>query len=294
MKKKISYICLLILICFGFFSCDVGLGSAIDLEAPEVKLLSHNSNDYVASNFTLKGKVTDNETISKLTIDFEEADIHYILDKNGVWKKKTSKNGGWEELQSSEATVKASKNSWEWTVAVSSSDAKEGTGYTYNFTIFATDEIGNVSASSKLDCSLVVDEEIPSVSVIRPELGLGYQTLKTESESYKLQDGNIISKLFNGTIKLEGRQDEASSFKELRIEFDSVSDETYDSEEVNSNEDTSNLKSTEEISENYPFGREKLYYSKTLKNGENGISDLRTWTLSVPQEDWISDSPSQV
>ena len=290
MKKKISYICLLILICFGFFSCNVGLGSAIDLEAPEVKLLSHNSNDYVASNFTLKGKVTDNETISKLTIDFEEADIHYILDKNGVWKKKTSKNGGWEELQSSEATVKASKNSWEWTVAVSSSDAKEGTGYTYNFTIFATDEIGNVSASSKLDCSLVVDEEIPSVSVIRPELGLGYQTLKTESESYKLQDGNIISKLFNGTIKLEGRQDEASSFKELRIEFDSVSDETYDSEEVNSNEDTSNLKSTEEISENYPFGREKLYYSKTLKNGENGISDLRTWTLSVPQEDWISDS----
>jgi len=290
MKKKISYICLLILICFGFFSCNVGLGSAIDLEAPEVKLLSHNSNDYVASNFTLKGKVTDNEIISKLTIDFEEADIHYILDKNGVWKKKTSKNGGWEELQSSEATVKASKNSWEWTVAVSSSDAKEGTGYTYNFTIFATDEIGNVSASSKLDCSLVVDEEIPSVSVIRPELVRGYQTLKTESESYKLQDGNIISKLFNGTIKLEGRQDEASSFKELRIEFDSVSDETYDSEEVNSNEDTSNLKSTEEISENYPFGREKLFYSKTLKNGENGISDLRTWTFSVPQEDWISDS----
>ena len=114
MKKKISYICLLILICFGFFYCTAGLGGAIDLEAPELQLVSHNSNDYVASNFTLKGKVTDNETISKLTIDFEEADIHYILDKNGVWKKKTSKNGDWEELQSSEATVTASKNSWEW------------------------------------------------------------------------------------------------------------------------------------------------------------------------------------
>lgn len=290
MKKNISYICLLILICFGFFSCNVGLGAAIDLEAPEVKLLSHNSNDYVASNFTLKGKVTDNETISKLTIDFEEADIHYILDKNGVWKKKTSKNGDWEELQSSEATVTASKNSWEWTVAVSTADAKDGTGNTYNFTILATDEVGNTATSSKIDCSLVVDEEIPSVSVIRPELVLGYESLKTEAESYELQDGNIIAKLFNGTIKLEGRQDEASSFKELRIEFDSVSDETYDSEEVNSNDDTSNLKSTEEISEKYSFGREKLYYSKTLKNGENGITDLRTWTLSIPQKDWISDS----
>ena len=290
MKKKISYICLLILICFGFFSCNVGLGEAVDLEAPEVKLLSHKSNDYVASNFTLKGKVTDNETISKLTIDFEEADIHYILDKNGVWKKKTSKNGDWEELQPSEATVTASKNSWDWTVAVSSADAIDGTGNTYNFTILATDDVGNTSSASKIDCSLVVDEEIPSVSVIRPELDLGYESLKTESESYKLQDGNIVAKLFNGTIKLEGRQDDASSFKELRIEFDSVSNGTYDSEEVNSNDDTSNLKSTEEISENYQFGREKLYYSKTLRNGENGITDLRTWTLSVPQVDWISDS----
>ena len=290
MKKKISYICLLILICFGFFSCNVGLGEAVDLEAPEVKLLSHKSNDYVASNFTLKGKVTDNESISKITIDFEEADIHYIFEKNGVWKKKTSKNGGWEELQSSEATLNASEKYWDWTVAVSSADAIDGTGNTYNFTILATDDVGNTSSASKIDCSLVVDEEIPSVSVIRPELDLGYEFLKTESESYKLQDGNIVAKLFNGTIKLEGRQDDASSFKELRIEFDSVSNGTHDSEEVNSNTDTLDLKSTEEISENYQFGREKLYYSKTLKNGENGITDLRTWTLSVPQEDWISDS----
>ena len=290
MKKKISYICLLILICFGFFSCNVGLGEAVDLEAPEVKLLSHKSNDYVASNFTLKGKVTDNESISKITIDFEEADIHYIFEKNGVWKKKTSKNGGWEELQSSEATLNASEKYWDWTVAVSSADAIDGTGNTYNFTILATDDVGNTSSASKIDCSLVVDEEIPSVSVIRPELDLGYESLKTESGSYKLQDGNIVAKLFNGTIKLEGRQDDASSFKELRIEFDSVSNGTHDSEEVNSNNDTLDLKSTEEISEKYPFGRENLYYSKTLRNGENGITDLRTWTLSVPQEDWISDS----
>ena len=49
-----------------------------------------------------------------------------------------------------------------------------------------------------------------------------------------------------------------------------------------------NSVTTENISNAYPFGRKTLYYSKTLKVGQDGIQDLRTWTVSIKPEDWIS------
>ena len=72
-----------------FSSCQIGLGNAIDLEAPVIELTSHRDSDYVGQNFRLAGIATDNDKIKKISIDFDEADIHFIMEE-GIWKKKTS------------------------------------------------------------------------------------------------------------------------------------------------------------------------------------------------------------
>lgn len=270
-----------------FSSCNIGLGSAIDLEAPKVELFSHRSNDYVATNFTLRGIVKDNEAIARLTIDFDEADIHYRLEENGKWLKKTSTQD-WQEVEDGKASISRTNTLWNWSIDVSANDSKPGTGSTYNFTIIAYDKVGNTASQSKLDCSLVVDEQIPSVSINRPELDLTYEIISSNSDNYNLNDGNVINRLLNGTISLEGRQDAASSFKELRIEFDNGTTV----ETVNSSTNTLDLSelSTEAISNAHDFDRSKVYYSKTLEVGKDNVTDLRTWNIFVPQEDWVTDS----
>lgn len=287
MKKQLNILIILLSIftLFSFFSCDIGLGEAIDLESPVLKLTSHNDSDFVSSNFTLQGEVSDNEVIARVLIDFEEADIHYKLEKTGNWMKKTSTNSEWQTLESSEASVVRNGKTWKWKVNVYASDAKEGTGSTYNFTIVANDEVGNASTTSKLDCSLVVDENVPTVSVNRPELHIDYSATETASNGYKLQDGNIISRLFNGTILLEGRQDSASSFKELRIEFDNG---TTSESEISSSGNYDGEITSEDIANYFKFDSTKTYFAKTLEVGKNNITDLRTWALSIPQNEWAT------
>ena len=268
-----------------FSSCQIGLGTAIDLEAPIVELTSHKDNDYVGQTFNLAGTVYDNEKVKSVTIDFDEADIHYRLE-NGVWKKKTS-YVDWVVLSDDYSSYSLNDKTVYWSVWVSTSDSKVGMGSTYNFTIIAEDEIGNTGKTSKIEGSLVVDENIPNVSINSPELFTTYTKLESDYAKLVLKDGNVISKLLNGTLVFDGRQDAAASFKELRIEFD---DGITDSKIVDSSNYDIPISTvtTEEISNAYPFERSAVYYSKTLKTGQDNISDLRTWNIQIKPEDWIS------
>lgn len=268
-----------------FSSCQIGLGTAIDLEAPIVELTSHKDNDYVGQTFNLAGTVYDNEKVKSVTIDFDEADIHYRLE-NGVWKKKTS-YVDWVVLSDEYSSYSLNDKTVYWSVWVSTSDSKVGMGSTYNFTIIAEDEIGNTGKTSKIEGSLVVDENIPEVSINSPELFTTYTKLESDYAKLVLKDGNVISKLLNGTLVFDGRQDAAASFKELRIEFD---DGITDSKIVDSSNYDIPISTvtTEEISNAYPFERSAVYYSKTLKTGQDNISDLRTWNIQIKPEDWIS------
>lgn len=268
-----------------FSSCQIGLGPAIDLEAPVVELTSHKDSDYVGQSFRLAGTVYDNEKVKSVTIDFEEADIHYRLE-NGVWKKKTS-YVDWVVLSDEYSSYLLNDKTVYWSVWVSTSDSKVGMGSTYNFTIIAEDEIGNSGKTSKLEGSLVVDENIPEVSINSPELFATYAKLESDYAKLVLNDGNVISQLLNGTIVLDGRQDSAASFKEFRIEFDNGITDSKVVDSSNYDIPISTI-TTEEISNAYPFERSAVYYSKTLKTGQDNISDLRTWNIQIKPEDWIS------
>ncbi|MBR2106739.1 MAG: hypothetical protein IJ937_05705, partial [Treponema sp.] len=236
-------------------------------------------------SFRLAGTVSDNEKVKSLAIDFDEADIHFKLE-NGVWKKKTS-YVDWTNLSAEESSYSLSDKTISWGIWVTTSDAKIGMGSTYNFTIVAEDEIGNSGKTSKLEGSLVVDENIPEVSINSPELFATYAKLESDYAKLVLNDGNVISQLLNGTIVLDGRQDSAASFKEFRIEFDNGITDSKVVDSSNYDIPISTI-TTEEISNAYPFERSAVYYSKTLKTGQDNISDLRTWNIQIKPEDWIS------
>ena len=267
-------------------SCQIGLGEAIDLQAPEVVLTSHKDNDYVGQTFRLAGYATDNEKVKSITIDFDEADIHYKWE-NGTWQKKTSYID-WTALTADECTCTVNNTTVNWEVTVNTTEAKVGMqSSTYSYSIVAQDQIGNSGKTSKIEGSLVVDQNTPDIKLNSPTLFSTNKDIQEKLSSFKLKDGSVLSQLFNGTLVFEGRQDSAVAFKEFRLELD---DGTEDSNFVDSyNYDKPiNSVTTENISNAYPFGRKTLYYSKTLKVGQDGIQDLRTWTVSIKPEDWIS------
>lgn len=288
MKKqnKVFKLFSVLVAAFLFFSsCQIGLGNAIDLEAPVIELTSHRDSDYVGQNFRLAGLATDNDKIKKISIDFDEADIHFIMEE-GIWKKKTS-YADWNILPNENCEYSVNGRSVSWAVDVSTEDAKVGMGSTYAFSIVVEDYVGNSSKQSKIEGSLIVDDNIPDISIKTPELFTTVENLESIYSNLVLKDGNVLSKLLNGDLVFEGRQDVAASFKEFRIEFD---DGIIDAKVVNSSNFTQPIGdiSTESISKAYPFERNKIYYSKTLKVGQDNIIDLRTWKVEIPLSDWIS------
>ena len=285
-NKSFKLFSVLVVAFLIFSSCQIGLGNAIDLEAPEVFLTSHKDSDYVGQNFRLAGTASDNEKIKKLSIDFDEADIHFVLE-NGVWKKKTSYTADWVTISADESMATEDGKTVNWAVDVSTEEAKSGIDSTYIFTIVVEDFVGNSGKNSKLEGSLIVDENIPEISIKTPELFKTNTDLTAEYEKLQLQDGNVLSQLLNGTLVLEGRQDSAASFKEFRIEFDNgiVDSKTVDS--TNFDIPIGSV-TTENISAAYPFERSAIYYSKTLTVGKDNITDLRTWKINVALSDWIS------
>lgn len=285
-NKSFKLFSVLVVAFLIFSSCQIGLGNAIDLEAPEVFLTSHKDSDYVGQNFRLAGTASDNEKVKKLSIDFDEADIHFVLE-NGVWKKKTSYTADWVTISADESLATVDGKTVNWAIDVSTEEAKSGIDSTYIFTIVVEDFVGNSGKNSKLEGSLIVDENIPEISIKTPELFKTNTDLTAEYEKLQLQDGNVLAQLLNGTLVLEGRQDSAASFKEFRIEFDNgiVDSKTVDS--TNFDIPIGSV-TTENISAAYPFERSAIYYSKTLTVGKDNITDLRTWKINVAPSDWIS------
>ncbi len=274
-----------------FASCDVGLGEEVDLSAPILTITSHSDNDTVPSEFTLIGTASDNEEVTSILIDFESQNLHYKVTPGSSWyKKTTSSNNSWVQVESAKSSCEKNGSTWTWTLFV---NANEGnlSGTTYNLSASASDKMGNSSKNSKIDISLIMDQNNPNVSIYSPELLTGaYSAISTEAATYALCDGNVISKLFNGDLTFSGRQEGSISFKELRIEFDNgkLSSGTR---MVTGDAETST--SVDSIAESVKFDSDSedltVYYSKTYKTGENGISDLRNFKFTINQSDWVTE-----
>lgn len=270
-------------------SCDIGLGAAIDLTAPEIKITSHRDNDSVGSVFAIRGTATDNEAVSKITLDFNDADIHYQVIPGGEWQKKTSHEPSWVTVPSdSDYYCRVIGNTIEWSVGVNSEEDKADskTDNSYTFEAVASDAAGNSGKKSKEVCTIIIDENNPVVSIYKPELATGkWETANTAMDGYKLNDGNTISRLLNGNITLQGRQSGAISFKALRVEFDNGKQQSG----VSKYTSDSAVETMEEILElpDASLGdspEPTVYFAKNIE-----ALDLREWSLTVKPEEWATE-----
>lgn len=275
MLKKVLFS---FVILFSFISCQIGLGEAIDLQPPKVQLTSHNDNDSVAQTFTLKGTASDNYGVESIYINFEDSAMYFKY-QNGQWLKKTG-NKGWQSFEEAKSVYKDSKIFWEIPV-----DYNEGNKNDTNlfFSIEATDKIGNSGKDSKIECAVIVDENMPIASIIKPELQNNYDTVLNNKEKFQLKDGNVISQLLNGNIVLEGRLDGSASFRQLLIELDNG---TTSGNCDNNDENIDDTITAKDLSLKYPIGSASTpYYEKTLT--PTSTDDLRSWRIEIPQNEFI-------
>ena len=270
-----------------FGSCDIGLGPAVDLTAPEIEITSHKDNDSVGSVFAIRGTATDNEEVTKITIDFADADIHYQLIPGGNWQKKTSMSPDWQTITNDPnyyCNIKG--NTIEWSIGVDSSEksqSKNDNSYTIEASV--SDNAGNSGRKSKAICTITIDESNPVVSIYKPELATGkYEDVENARKGYKLKDGNTISRLMNGTLVLQGRQSNAISFKALRIEFDNGKQQSSVAK-YTSGSPVDSLEQLLELPEANLRDSETptVYYSKDLTS-----LDLREWSLTVKPDEWVN------
>lgn len=275
MLKKVLFS---FLILFSFISCQIGLGEAIDLQPPKVQLTSHNDNDSVAQTFTLKGTASDNYGVESIYINFEDSAMYFKY-QNGQWLKKTG-NKGWQSFEEAKSVYKDSLIYWEIPVDYNEGNKKDTNLF---FSIEATDKIGNSGKDSKIECAVIVDENMPIASIIKPELQTNFETVTTNKNNFKLKDGNVISQLLNGNIVLEGRLDGSASFRQLLIELD---DGTTSGNCNNNVEDIDDTITAKDLSLKYPIGSASSpYYEKTLT--PTSTDDLRSWRIEIPQDDFI-------
>ncbi|MBR1537107.1 MAG: hypothetical protein IJ630_09230 [Treponema sp.] len=152
----------------------------------------------------------------------------------------------------------------------------------------ASDALENTGKTSTVTLALIVDKDDPDVLIYSPDLFTGsYEGVKSTTESYSLCDGNVISKLLNGDLTLSGRQSNADSFKQLRIEFDNGSLSSGTAKVTG--DYTTAFTDTDTIAQNVDLGDEEaptVYYSKTLRTGDDGVSDLRNWSMTINASDW--------
>lgn len=265
-------------ILFSFISCQIGLGEAIDLQPPKVQLTSHNDNDSVAQTFTLKGTASDNYGVESIYINFEDSAMYFKY-QNGQWLKKTG-NKGWQSFEEAKSEYKDSLIYWEIPVDYNEGNKKDTNLF---FSIEATDKIGNSGKDSKIECAVIVDENMPIASIIKPELQNNYDTVLNNKEKFQLKDGNVISQLLNGNIVLEGRLDGSASFRQLLIELDNG---TTSGNCDNNDENIDDTITAKDLSLKYPIGSASSpYYEKTLT--PTSTDDLRSWRIEIPQDDFI-------
>ena len=283
---------LLALCAFGSLSCGAnsGLGPEVDLTAPVVTSGNLKDGDTVPVIFTLDGTASDNIEVTSLTIDVEPAGFHYRVTPGATWQKSTD-GSVWADTDEG-SCERTGSGAWRWSVEVDV-DGIAASGDNYSVSIVAKDAIGNSSEKSKLDLSLIVDTEIPAITINSPELiRNSYAAAESTVGNYELHNGNYISRLLNGDITLSGRLAGSVSFKELMLEFDSG--EFYDERGFDSKGDeyksfvaTSAAEVAAEVSlAGEDEGDIRTYHTVTLAAGEDGITSelLRNWEVTIPEQ----------
>lgn len=199
-------------------SCEIGLGEAVDIEAPVLNVTSPVPTGSVSKEFTIRGTASDNYGIKDLTVQIEETKQKFVWD--GSWKKES--NGVMVAAPEAVATGDAKKI--EWAITLSIPSAKSGDMYTMSAIV--TDHLGNSSSKSKDERSFTVDVNEPVVSITLPALTKQYSDIVSKTASYKLQDSMLLQELKNKSFTIDGTQKEDTHLSTLYVMLDKGTDDT--------------------------------------------------------------------
>ena len=259
MKSRINTlksICLILFVSFVYISCEIGLGEAVDIEAPVVTVTSPEPTSAVPKEFTVEGSVTDNHAVKELTVSVSETGQQFKW--NGGWN--VLSNNSW--VQYNNATFSGEPSGFTWSVTFSVAGASSGETYTLLTT--ATDDAGNEGKQSKDERSFTVDVNEPVVSIVAPLLENTYDSTRYGS-NYK--DGAILKNLINRNFAISGIQKEDTRLSKLYILLDESS-----SSSVNSYKETPDISNIPHI-----FLKE--------------LDGSRSWSIDVTEADLINNWP---
>ena len=193
MKKIYKFLLIGLSVLFAF-SCNVGLGEAVDLTAPVVEVTKPEVAEAVPKTITVEGTATDNIGVTKVQISIEETNQVYQLIPGTGWQVKV--NDSWQDY--SNGTNVAEKTKVSFTLDVEVVGSKSGDDITIITQAF--DELGNEGKQSKDERLVTIDINAPAVTVNEPVLFTDYSTAQTSLASYALQDNAVLSKLYNQDI----------------------------------------------------------------------------------------------
>ncbi|MCR5188669.1 MAG: hypothetical protein K6C97_07010, partial [Treponema sp.] len=173
MKKFIVRSLLVLLSIVFTVSCEIGLGAAVDTEAPELTITSPETDAVIRDTFAIKGSWSDDGTIDNIKVTLNRTDIN-------------------ASPVDCTATISGNDGSGEWSAIVNPQEQTILDG-SYEATVTVTDGGGHTVTKTK---TFTIDNTAPLVVLQRPGTKIGEsspdaygQTLNLTGEGY---DDNSI------------------------------------------------------------------------------------------------------
>lgn len=228
MKKnyiKALKVSLFLVISALLFSCQIGLGDAIDMAAPEITVTTPSSNSSTGQTLLIKGNVSDNECLSYFTVNvskYNGENVSYKYDiASGTWFALKA-DGTWD-AESQENPINASYSgnnkygNWELSVSLSGSlDGITGDKYTIKSQVF--DNYKNDGSKSLDSRVITLDTVVPTVSIISPAIFSDRTELV--NKNYLIKNNDHIRYLNNKDVEIEGIQVEDTILGAFHIYID--------------------------------------------------------------------------
>lgn len=216
-----------------FLSCQIGLGDAIDLAAPEINVTTPASNSSTGTTVLIKGTVSDNECLSYFTISVSKQNVEnknykyefstgswFELNENGSWKTGT-------ELNPINALYSGNTKNGNWEISV---PLTGNTGDKYTIKSRVYDNYKNDGSKSSDMRVITLDTVEPTVSIISPAIFTSYSEI-TE-KNFVLRNNDTIRYLNNNDIELEGIQVEDTILGDMYIYIDNKTDLSLDKDNI--------------------------------------------------------------
>lgn len=199
------------------FSCDIGLGEAVDLTAPQVTIAAPAVSQSVAKEFVITGQASDDIGLRSITVDIEGTGYTEKFQwASNSWKKLS--NGAWVDYKAAKST--GTPNSVLFSIPVNASRAQSG--HEYTITTKVTDLSGNEGAKSKDERSIIIDTTEPVVSIIEPVRLMAADD--SEFDDYVLQNNSVLPKIKNRKFTISGSQKEDTKLDYLVVYLDTETD----------------------------------------------------------------------